>query len=57
MTTPPIILTGEIDWRALMEQIDADLNKRDVMYRFSNGREFFEETPGGSIYQTEETPS
>lgn len=47
----PIILTGEIDWRTLMEQIDADLNKRDVEYRFSNGREFLEETPGGSIYE------
>ena len=50
------ILPGEIDWRALMEQTDPDLHKRDIEYQFSNGRVFYEPIPGGNLYAPDPEP-
>jgi hypothetical protein len=45
------LLTGEIKWSTLMQMTDASLvNKREVEYRFSNGREFRETREGGTLY-------
>lgn len=49
-------LLGVIDWKALMEQTDAELNRPDIEYEFSNGRKFREQIPGGNLYAPPVTP-